>query len=43
MTIQILYHKGLFHKFQNAEEVLKDFKFATRHKSDLEEVIDIIQ
>ena len=29
-TIQILYDRGLFDNFQNAEEVLKDFLFTTR-------------
>ena len=32
-TIQILYDKGLFDNFQNAEEVLKDFLFTTRRDS----------
>ena len=32
-TIQILYDKGLFDKFQNAEEVLKYFLFTTRRDS----------
>ena len=35
-TIQILYDKGLFDNFQNAEEVLKDFLFTTRRRPDLE-------
>ena len=35
-TIQILYDRGLFDNFQNAEEVLKDFLFVTRHRGDLE-------
>ena len=34
-TIQILYDKGLFDNFQNAEEVLKDFLFVTRRRGDL--------
>ena len=29
-TIQILYDKGLFDSFQNAEEVVKDIFFTTR-------------
>ena len=37
-TIQILYDKGLFDNFQNAEEVLKDFLFTTRRRPDLEKV-----
>ena len=39
-TIQILYDKGLFDNFQNAEEVLKDFLFTTRRRPDLQEVKD---
>ena len=37
-TIQILYDRGLFDNFQNAEEVLKDFLFVTRRRPDLEKV-----
>ena len=36
-TIQILYDRGLFDNFQNAEEVLKDFLFTTRRRPDLED------
>ena len=36
-TIQILYDKGLFDNFQNAQEVLKDFLFTTRRRPDLED------
>ena len=36
-TIQILYDKGLFDKFQNADEVLEDFLFTTRRRGDLSE------
>ena len=32
-TIQILYDKGLFDKFQNADKVLEDFSFTTRRDS----------
>ena len=39
-TIQILYDRGLFDNFQNAEEVLKDFLFTTRLRPDLEKVND---
>ena len=39
-TIQILYDKGLFDNFQNAQEVLKDFLFTTRRRPDLEKVND---
>ena len=37
-TIQVLYDRGLFDNFQNAEEVLKDFLFVTRRRPDLEKV-----
>ena len=37
-TIQILYDRGLFDNFQNAEEALKDFLFVTRRRLDLEKV-----
>ena len=37
-TIQILYDRGLFDNFQNAEEVLKNFLFTTRRRPDLEKV-----
>ena len=36
-TIQILYDKGLFDNFQNADKVLEDFLFTTRRRGDLEE------
>ena len=36
-TIQILYDKGLFDKFQNADKVLEDFLFTTRCRADLSE------
>ena len=36
-TIQILYDKGLFDKFQNADEVLEDFSIKTRRRGDLSE------
>ena len=42
-TIQILYDKGLFDNFQNAEEVLEDFLFVRRRRGDLEEINDKIQ
>ena len=42
-TIQILYDKGLFDKYANADKVLKDFLFTTRRRGDLEEVNDDIQ
>ena len=42
-TIQILYDKGLFKNYSNADEVLKDFLFTTRRKGDLEEVNENVQ
>ena len=36
-TIQILYDKGLFDIFQNADKVLEDFLFTTRRRGDLTE------
>ena len=36
-TIQILYDKGLFDNFQNADKVLEDFLFTTRRRQDLSE------
>ena len=38
-TIQILYDKGLFDTFQNADKVLEDFLFTTRRRLDLEDNI----
>ena len=37
-TIQILYDKGLFDSFANADRVLRDFFFATKRTPYLEEV-----
>ena len=36
-TIQILYDKGFFDNFQNADKVLEDFVFTTRRRGDLED------
>ena len=36
-TIQILYDKGLFDNYANADKVLKDFLFTTRRRGDLSE------
>ena len=36
-TIQILYDKGLFDKFHNADKILEDFLFTTRRRGDLSE------
>ena len=35
--MQMLYDKGLFDAYPNADEVLKKFMFVTRHRGDLEE------
>ena len=44
MTIQILYDKGLFDNYANADKVLEDFLFTTRRGVDLsEQVNDDIQ
>ena len=42
-TIQILYDKGLFDKFQNADKVLEVFLFTTRRRVDLDDVNDNVQ
>ena len=34
-TMQMLYDKGLFDNFQNADKVLEDFVFTTRRRGDL--------
>ena len=36
-TIQILYDKGLFDNYQNADKVLKNFLFTTRRRPDVSE------
>ena len=36
-TIEILYDKGFFDNFQNADKVLEDFLFTTRRRPDLED------
>ena len=36
-TKQLLYDKGLFDKFQNADKILEDFLFKTRRRADLED------
>ena len=42
-TIQILYDKGLFDNYANADKILEDFLFTTRRRVDLEEVNDVVQ
>ena len=39
-TIQILYDKGLFDNFQNADKVLEGFLFTTRRRGDLSEQVN---
>ena len=39
-TIQILYDKSLFDKFQNADKVLEDFLLTTRRRADLSEQVN---
>ena len=42
-TIQILYDKGLFDNYANADNVLENFLFTTRRKVNLEKVNDVVQ
>ena len=43
-TIQILYDKGLFDNYANADKVLEDFFCTTRRRGDLsEQVNDVVQ
>ena len=39
-TIQILYDKGLFDIYANADKVLEDFLFVTRRRGDLSDQIN---
>ena len=39
-TIKILYDKGLFDNYANADKVLEDFLFTTRRREDLSEEIN---
>ena len=39
-TIQILYDKGLFDNYDNADKVLEDFLFTTRRRGDLSEQVN---
>ena len=39
-TIQILYDKGLFDNYANADKVLEEFLFTTRRRGDLLEQIN---
>ena len=38
-TIQILYDKGLFDNYANADKVLEDFLFTSRRRGDLSKII----
>ena len=38
-TIQILYDKGLFHNYANADKVLEDLLYTTRRRVDLSEQV----
>ena len=42
-TIQILYNKGLFDNYANADKVLEDFLFVTRRRGDLSDQINETQ
>ena len=42
-SIQILYDKGLFDNYANADKVLEDFLLTTRRRGDLEELNDVVQ
>ena len=42
-TNQILYDKGLFDNYANADEVSEEFLFVTRRRCELEELNDVIQ
>ena len=39
-TTQILYDKGLFDNYANADKVLEDFLFTTRRRGDLSEQVN---
>ena len=39
-TIQILYDKGLFENFQNADKILEDFLFTRRRREHLSEQVN---
>ena len=39
-TIQLLYDKGLFDHYTNADKVLEDFLFTTRRRGDLSDQIN---
>ena len=41
-TIQILYDKGIFDNFQNADKVLEDFLFTTRRRGGISDGVNVI-
>ena len=41
-TIQILYDKGLFDNFQNADKVLEDFLFTTTRRGGISDGVNVI-
>ena len=41
-TIQILYDRGLFDKFQNADKVLEDFLFTIRRRGGISDEVNVI-
>ena len=42
-TVQILYDKGLFDNYVNADKVSEDLLFTTRRRGDLDKVIYVVQ
>ena len=45
-TVQVLYDRGLFDKYDNTDQVMKDYLLVEvndRRTPDLEEVIDVVQ
>ena len=42
-TIQILYDRGFFDNYANADKVLEDFLFTTRRREDLSKQINDVQ
>ena len=42
-TIQILYEKGVFDNYANADKFLASFLYTTRRRVDLDEVNDVVQ
>ena len=42
-TVQIIFDRGLFDNYANADEVLEDFLCTTRRRGDLEELNAVVQ